>query len=199
MTILYKLGDSLYVNVTNKCPCACKFCIRIDHDNVNGEDNLWLPHDPSVEEIIEDFKNFCLEDYKELVFCGYGEPLIRIHEVIEVCKYVRSMSDIKIRVNTNGLSDLIHKKPTAHLLKGYVDGLSISLNAPTKEAYLEIVRPRFGIESFDAVLKFAEEAKEFIEDITFSVVDIIPKEQIEACRRIATERNIKFRIRTFIE
>ena len=106
MTILYELGDSLYVNMTNKCPCACTFCIRMEQDNVNGQDNLWLPHEPSVEEILEDFKNFKLEDYKELVFCGYGEPLIRLQEVIEVCKHVRNISDIKIRVNTNGFQIL---------------------------------------------------------------------------------------------
>ena len=110
MTILYDYEDSLYINLTNKCPCACVFCIRKETDHVGNSDSLWLDHEPTVEEVKKEFKNFDLNKYEEIVFCGYGEPLVRINEVVEVAKYIRSISNIKIRVNTNGLSDLIHNK-----------------------------------------------------------------------------------------
>ena len=200
MTIIYQIENSLYVNLTNKCPCSCTFCVRIDHDTVGQNDNLWLPHDPSLEEILDDLKNYNLDSYDQIVFCGYGEPLTRIETVIEVCKYIREKSKIKIRVNTNGLADLIHNKPTAELLKGYIDAISISLNAPTKEEYLKVARPRFGIESFDALLKFATDCKKYIGSVTFSVVDkVISKEQIEASRKLAEEMGIGLRVREYIE
>lgn len=200
MTIIYQIENSLYVNLTNKCPCACTFCVRIDHDTVGENDNLWLPHDPSVEEILEDLKQYDLNQYDQIVFCGYGEPLTKLDTAIEVCKYIREKSNIKIRVNTNGLADLIHQKPTAHLLEGYVDAISISLNAPTKEGYLKVARPRFGIDSFDALLKFAAECKKYIPSVTFSVVDkVISDEEIEACRKLAEEMGISLRVRAYIE
>ncbi len=199
MNILYKIDNSLYVNLTNKCPCACTFCIRIDHDSVNGEDNLWLPYDPSIEEVLAEFEKHDLDSYDQVVLCGYGEPLTRLEVALEVFKYIRSKSKVTIRINTNGLADLIHKKPTAHLLEGYVDAISISLNAPTAEEYLAIARPKFGIESFGAMLKYAEDCKKYIKEVTFSVVDVITKEQIEACRKLAESMGTQFRVRAFIE
>ena len=199
MTIIYQIQNSLYVNLTNKCPCSCTFCVRIDHDTVGQNDNLWLPYDPRLEEILEDLKQYNLDSYDQIVFCGYGEPLTRIDTVRKVCEYIREKSKIKIRVNTNGLADRIHHKPTAELLKGYVDAISISLNAPDKETYLKVTRPRFGIQSFEALLKFATDCKQYIPEVSFSVVDmVISKEQIEASRKLAEEMGIPLRVRTYI-
>ena len=147
MTILYDYEDSLYINLTNKCPCACVFCIRKETDHVGNSDSLWLDHEPTVEEVKKEFKNFDLNKYEEIVFFGYGEPLVRINEVVEVAKYIRSISNIKIRVNTNGLSDLIHNKKTAQMLKDNIDAVSISLNAPNKVKYNEVTKPKFGEKS----------------------------------------------------
>lgn len=198
MTILYKIGNSLYVNLTNKCPCGCTFCVRQDGDSVHGSDSLWLEHEPSYEEVITAFKAVNLDHYKEVIFCGYGEPLVRIELVIEVCKYIKSKSNIKIRVNTNGLSDLIHHQPTAHRLEGYVDAVSISLNAPDAKTYMSLNRPQFGEVSYEAVLQFATACKQFIPEVVFTVVDLLTPEQIEVCRQIAESRDIKFRIRPLI-
>lgn len=199
MTILYTIDRSLYVNVTNACPCKCTFCVRLEHDSVGECDNLWLEHEPSLEEIIEAFKSRKLSEYDQVVFCGYGEPLTRLHTVIEVCKWIKDHSTIPIRVNTNGLSDLIHKKETAPMLEGYVDAISISLNAPNKERYLEIAKPCFGIESFDALLHFANGCKTVIPKVTFSVVDVITKDEIEACKVLAQEIAIPLRVRAMIQ
>lgn len=195
MTILYEIEDSLYINLTNKCPCACTFCIREEGEGVHGSDSLWLKHDPNLKEILDDFEKYNLESYKEVVFCGYGEPLIRLDTVIEVCKYIRSKSKVKIRVNTNGLADLIHKKATAELLEGYVDAISISLNAPNEEEYLAVTRSKFGSGSFAALLKFAADCKKHIKDVTFTVVDVIPPTQIEEARKLSEAMDITFRVR----
>ena len=198
MTILYEVHDGLYVNLTNKCPCRCTFCLREEGDGAYGSESLWLEHDPSLEEIIAEFEKRNLDDYSQVVFCGYGEPLTRIETVVEVCKYIRSKSNIKIRVNSNGLANLIHNKPVAHMLKGYIDSISISLNAPTAEEYNAVVRPRFGIGSFDAMLKFAKDVKQYVPEVTLTVVDSIGPEAIEACRKIAEGIGENYRVREFI-
>lgn len=195
MTILYDYKESLYVNITNKCPCSCVFCIRKETDHVGNSDSLWLDHEPTVEEVKNEFKKFNLENYDEIVFCGYGEPLVRINEVIEIAKYIRSISDLKIRINTNGLSDLIHNKKTAILLKDKIDSVSISLNAPNKIRYNEVTRPKFGEKSFDALLNFAKDCKEYIEEVNFSVVDEINNDEIEEAQKLADKMNIVLRVR----
>ena len=195
MTILYDYEDSLYINLTNKCPCACVFCIRKETDHVGNSDSLWLDHEPTVEEVKKEFKNFDLNKYEEIVFCGYGEPLVRINEVVEVAKYIRSISNIKIRVNTNGLADLIHKKKTAVLLKDAIDAVSISLNAPNEEVYLEVAKPAFGIKSFDAMLSFAKDCKTCIKEVCFSVVDEITDEEIRESQELADSLDIPLRVR----
>lgn len=195
MTILYDYKESLYVNITNKCPCSCVFCIRKETDHVGNSDSLWLDHEPTVEEVKNEFKKFNLENYDEIVFCGYGEPLVRINEVIEIAKYIRSISDLKIRINTNGLSDLIHNKKTAILLKDKIDSVSISLNAPNKIRYNEVTKPKFGEKSFDALLNFAEDCKDYIEEVNFSVVDEINNDEIEEAQKLADKMNIVLRVR----
>lgn len=195
MTILYDYKESLYVNITNQCPCSCVFCIRKETDHVGNSDSLWLNHEPTVEEVKEEFKKFNLEKYDEIVFCGYGEPLVRINEVIEIAKFIRSISDLKIRINTNGLSDLIHNKKTAMLLKGNIDSVSISLNAPNKTKYNEVTRPKFGEKSFDALLDFAADCKEYVEELNFSVVDEISNEEIEESQKLADKMNIVLKVR----
>lgn len=195
MTILYDYEDSLYVNLTNKCPCACVFCIRKETDHVGNSDSLWLDHEPTVEEVKKEFKNFDLNKYEEIVFCGYGEPLVRINEVVEVAKYIRSISNIKIRVNTNGLSDLIHNKKTAQMLKGNIDVVSISLNAPNKVKYNEVTKPKFGEKSFEALLDFATDCKKYIKEVNFSVVDEINEKEIQESKELAESMNIPLRVR----
>lgn len=195
MTILYDYKQSLYVNITNQCPCSCIFCIRKETDHVGNSDSLWLDYEPTVEEVKEEFKKFNLEKYDEIVFCGYGEPLVRINEVIEIAKYIRSISELKIRINTNGLSDLIHNKKTAMLLKDNIDSVSISLNAPNKSRYNEVARPKFGEKSFDALLDFALDCKRYVKEVNFSVVDEISNEEIEESQKLADKMNIVLRVR----
>lgn len=195
MTIFYPIGDSLYVNLTNKCPCRCVFCVREEHETVGNNNSLWLDHDPSMEEIKEDLERFDLKDYKEIVFCGFGEPMMRMDDLIETAKYIKSKADIKTRINTNGLGDLIHEKNTAECIKDCIDSVSISLNAPDKESYCRVTRPKFGEQSFEAMLKFAEECRDCGINIAFSVVDEITTEEIEKSRELAESLGVKLRVR----
>lgn len=195
MNILYTIEDSLYINITNLCPCKCTFCIRDGGDEVANSGSLWMDHEPSIEEVKEAFKGYNLDEFKEIVFCGYGEPLVRINEVVEIAKFIKNMSNIKVRLNTNGLSDLIHKKDTAIILKDAIDSVSISLNAPDKKSYNEVTRPVFGEQSFDAMLKFARDCKKYLKEVKFSVVDTISKEQIEKSYDIANSLGIELRVR----
>lgn len=195
MTIFYPIGDSLYVNLTNKCPCRCVFCVREEHETVGNNNSLWLDHDPSMEEIKTDLERFNLDDYKEIVFCGFGEPMMRIDDLIETAKYIKSKADIKTRINTNGLGDLIHEKNTAECIKDCIDSVSISLNAPDKESYCRVTRPKFGEQSFEAMLKFAEECRNCGINIAFSVVDEITPEEIEKSKELAESLGVKLRVR----
>lgn len=198
--VFYDYGGGLYVNMTNKCPCRCAFCIRDMVDSLGDADSLWLKREPSMEELLAMLKQQNLAAYDEIVFCGYGEPTERLDCLIAVCDYVKNDSllkeKLKMRLNTNGLSDLINNKPTAREFSGRLDAISISLNAPTAEKYNELCRPKFGIQSFDEILRFTEEVKQYVPDVTMSVVSgSISSQDVEECRRIAAQLGVKFRVR----
>ena len=199
MTMTYKVGDGLYVNLTNKCPCACTFCIRQNAPGVYGSDSLWLEREPTTDEVCAAIeRNF--GDCAELVFCGYGEPTERLDTLLEVAsRFRKNHPDIPIRVNTNGLSDLIAGEPTAHRFAGLVDAVSISLNAPTAEEYVALCRPKFGAAAHAALLKFAGEVKRFVPNVTLTVVgtEALTPEKEAACRRLAAERGVPLRVRRF--
>jgi radical SAM protein, TatD family-associated len=198
MTISYVLNNSLYLNITNACPNACDFCVRNNFDSVGDAENLWLKNEPSSEEIFNDLSKRNFDDYNEVVFCGYGEPFERIDEVVLICKWIKAKSNIKIRINTNGLGDLIHSKPTAPLIEGLVDTLSISLNASIPKKYDDICHSIFGLLALPAIINFAENAKNYVKTVIFSVVDTLTEEELEECRLIAERCGVKFRIRSFI-
>lgn len=197
MTVFYAVGDKAYLNITNRCPCACTFCIRNNGEGAYGSDSLWLEREPSYEEIVSEIAKNDLSRYKEIVFCGYGEPLERIEIVIRVSDYIKSRCDIPIRLNTNGLSDLINKKPTASLLCGKIDIISISLNASDSEEYQKISNPCYGDKAFDALLNFAEECKKYIPRVLFSVVDVISEKEIEKCKKLSKQMDIQLRVRKY--
>ncbi len=198
--VFYDYGGGLYVNMTNKCPCRCAFCIRDMVDSLGDADSLWLKREPSKEELMKMLKQQNLAAYDEIVFCGYGEPTERLDCLLAVCDYVKNdpllKGRLKTRLNTNGLSDFINDRPTAREFSGRLDAISISLNAPTAEKYNELCRPKFGIQSFDEILRFTEEVKQYVPDVTMSVVSgSISSQDIEECRKTAAKLGVKFRVR----
>ncbi len=198
--VFYDYGGGLYVNMTNKCPCRCAFCIRDMVDSLGDADSLWLKREPSKEELMKMLKQQNLAAYDEIVFCGYGEPTERLDCLLAVCDYVKNdpllKGRLKTRLNTNGLSDFINDRPTAREFSGRLDAISISLNAPTAEKYNELCRPKFGIQSFDEILRFTQEVKQYVPDVTMSVVSgSISLQDVEECRKTAAKLGVKFRVR----
>ncbi|MFT3950464.1 MAG: TIGR04100 family radical SAM protein [Oscillospiraceae bacterium] len=199
MNLTYTIGDALYVNLTNRCPCACTFCIRNNGDGAYGSESLWLDREPAPEEVIADLKRYDLSRFSEIVYCGYGEPTEALDALIASARFIRSVCATKIRINTNGLSDLIHGKPTAMLMQGLFDEVSISLNAGNAATYCRVTNPAFGMHSFDAMLQFAAQAKELFPQVVFTVVDVISAEEIKEAQIVAENMGIPLRVRAYTE
>lgn len=192
-------GVTCYVNSTNRCSCACTFCLRNTKEMLESN-SLWLKKEPTVEMIIDEFKKYDLNDFKEIVFCGFGEPLTRHDDLMKVAKYLKeTRKDLSIRINTNGLSSITLKRDITPDFKGLIDTLSISLNAPSKEEYYQLTRSRYGIDSFDYMLDFTLKAKQYVENVVLTVVDIIGDEKIAKCQKIADDLGVTLRVRPFEE
>ena len=147
---------------------------------------LWLEHEPSVEEVKKEFEKFNMDEYNEVVFCGFGEPTERIDDLIEIAKFVKEKYHKKIRINTNGQGSLSNGKDIAPMMKGVVDIVSVSLNTPNEKRYNEIVRSRFGDQAYQAMLSFVS-----------TVSTTITKEEEEECRKICEDLGVTYRIRPF--
>lgn len=188
--ITYKIRDSLYLNITNRCTNRCDFCIRYYSDFVKGH-NLRLRKEPSIEEVIKAIGD--PTSYKEIVFCGYGEPLIRLDLVKAVSGWIKERGG-RVRINTNGQGNLIHKRNILPELKGLVDSISISLNTDRKDIYNEVCHPEFGEMTFDAMKDFIIEAKKYIPEVGITVLTL-PEVNIKACEKMAKEWGVNFRVR----
>lgn len=196
MEILYKVYNNLYVNLTNRCPYACTFCLRQTRDRIGESDRLWLEREPSAAEVIAEFERFHMDEFAEVVFCGFGEPTEAFEVLKEVAAYVKKTYQKPIRINTNGAGSLIQKRNIAPELKGLVDTVSISLNHPDKSKYNALVRSQFGDQSYDAMLAFARECTKYVPDVVMTTVSTtISKEEEARCRKICDEIGARYRIR----
>lgn len=195
---VYTVNDNLYINLTNRCSSRCSFCIRQYNDSVHESGSLWLEREPSLEEIKEEFIHYDVSRYGELVFCGFGEPTERLNDLLEIAKYLKETYHKPIRINTNGLSDLTNGKDTTALFEGVIDSISISLNAPNKERFYELTRNKFGIEAFDAMLKFVENTKKHIPHVVLTTIStVITKEEELACLQLCKKLGVEYKIRKF--
>jgi len=195
---IYEYGPGLYFNLTNKCPCECAFCVRAGAQGLGSAGSLWLSEEPTAAQVISQLADRELAGYADLCFCGFGEPFCAFDTMLEICVYLKSRKNCPpVRVNTNGLGDLINGRHTPPLLAGLVDVISISLNAPTKERYTQLCRPEFGEGAFEAMLKFARECTEHVPLVALSVVDVISPNEIAACQKIADGLGIPLRVRGF--
>lgn len=194
---VYEFGNSLYLNITNRCPNSCEFCLRKFKDGVNGN-KLWLLKEPTFDELKEDISLYSLGKYEEVVFCGFGEPTCNLSLMSQIGPYIKSKG-CKIRLNTNGLGCLINgREDVAKLIAPYIDCVSISLNASTAEGYDEICHSKFGKDAFYAMLKFAGDCVKEGIDTTMSVVDFIGEEEINACAEVVAGTGAKFKVRATI-
>lgn len=198
MTIFYKFDGKMYINITNGCPCDCVFCIRKNGDSIEDNDSLWLEHEPSFEEICAAFAEFDRTGIAEAVFCGYGEPTMRVDMLLKTAEHIKKNSDMSIRVNTNGLVRSVHKDFDITRFKGVIDSFSVSLNAPNAQRYNEVTRPHFGEAAFEEMLTFSRDVKEMGIKISFTVVDVITPEEITECKKLADSMGIPLRVRSYV-
>lgn len=193
--IAYRIRDSLYLNVTNRCSNRCSFCAKFDDFTVKGH-NLLLDAEPSFEEVMSAVGTPG-EEIKEVVFCGYGEPLIRLDLVKQIAGELKGRG-YKIRINTDGQANMVHGRNVLPELSGLIDSVSISLNAPDADTYNAICSSPYGAEGFTAVCDFIREAIVHIPSVTASAVTV-PGIDIEACRRLAESLGAEFRVREYAE
>ena len=193
--IAYAIRNSLYLNVTNRCSNRCVFCTRETSPLVKGHD-LTLEQEPSAQDLLAAAGD--VSGFDEVVFCGFGEPLLRWDVVREVARALKARG-ARIRINTNGQSRLFLGRDILPEMAGVVDALSVSLNAPDAEGYARICRPEAGTAAYDAVKRFIREARRFVPSVTASAV-ALPGLDLEACRRVAEGAlGASFRIRPFNE
>ena len=197
-TYVYPLDGNLYINLTNKCSNACDFCVRNERSSYYGN-YLWIRNgDPTVEKVIAAAKGLGdLTRFKEVVFCGFGEPTYKVAEMVALCDYFHEKG-LKTRLNTNGQGNLINKRDIVPELKDKIDFVNISLNASCVEKYQPICRSQFGESGFSGMIEFAKLCRKNEIACRFSIVDCIGEEEVEACRRLAESVKIPLYVRKYI-
>ena len=200
-TITYEYGDNLYVNPTNRCDFNCEFCLR--HNKGSGGSiythNLWLKREPTKEEILASIESHDLTRYRQLVFVGFGEPSYRMDDICWVIDRMKEKGEhIYTRMDTNGTGSLINGRDIAPEFAGRFDMVSISLNTDTAEKYNALCHPIYD-GAYEEMKRFAKEVRKYVPTVMMTVVDTIPAEEIENCRKICEEEiGAVYRVREYI-
>lgn len=202
--LVYELDGKIYINLTNKCTNDCIFCLRKDKDDVKGQ-QLWLDNeDSTADDVAAQYEEILrlkpCNDNSEVIFCGYGEPLLKLNVLKEVAKYIKKKyPQTKIRINTNGHANYVYKRNIVPELKGLIDVISVSLNGESSEEYNELSQPNFD-NAYEEVKKFIKECSDNGFETIASVVDGYKGRHLnlEKCEKIATELGAKFRVREWI-
>jgi TatD family-associated radical SAM protein len=192
------LDGNLYVNLTNKCSNACDFCVRNERTSYYGN-YLWLRNgDPTAEKVMAAANGYGdLTRFKEVVFCGFGEPTYKVAEMVALCDYFHEKG-LKTRLNTNGQGNLINKRDITPELKGKIDFINISLNASCYEKYQPICRSQYREAGFESMIEFAKLCRRNGIDCRFSIVDCIGEEEVQACKYLAESVKIPLYVRKYI-
>ena len=190
-TISYQIEDRLYLNITDRCTLVCAFCPKtLGHPEVQGY-NLSIDNRPTTEQITKEIGD--PTRYAEIVFCGYGEPTLRLKVLLEVAHYVKEQGG-RVRINTDGLANLVHKRNVLPEMADCIDSLSVSMNAQNETIYNRHCQPELA-GSFEAMLEFLKLAPDYIKDVTATALQGLEGVDIAACEKLAEERGIKFRTR----
>ena len=194
-TFTYELDGNLYINLTSKCTNDCTFCVRNEHLTYFGH-KLWLSREPSAAEVLARIPKD-ISRYKEYVFCGFGEPTMRLPVLCEIGKQLKARG-ATVRLNTNGTGSMFAKRDISLDLAEAVDKINVSLNEASAEAYVQLCRPAYGEAAFFGLQEFAKCCVARGIDVWFSVVDIIGEEKIAKCREIASSCGVTLRVRPYI-
>lgn len=190
--IAYLIRNSLYLNITDRCTLECQFCPKHTHQGPVVHDfDLSLDHRPDIDEIISAIGK--PTNYDELVFCGFGEPTLRFKILIAVSRWIKEQGG-KIRINTDGLANLVNKRNVLPEMQGLIDSLSVSMNAQNPEVYAQHCQPALP-GSWQAMLDFLEQAPTYIPNVTATAIDGLEGVDIAACKKLAAQRGVEFRRR----
>lgn len=203
--LVYELDGKIYINLTNKCTNDCIFCLRKDKDDVKGQ-TLWLDDENcTAQDVIVQFEEILRQkpdnDNSEVIFCGYGEPLLKLDVLKEVAKYIKEKyPQTKIRINTNGHANYVYKRDIVPELKGLIDTISVSLNGESSSEYDELSQPVFE-GAYDEVKKFIKSCADNGFETVASVVEGYKGRHLnlDKCEQIATDLGAKFRVREWIK
>ena len=190
-TIAYTIDDRRYLSITDRCTLACEFCPKIQGSMLVHQYDLTIDHRPETDEIIAAIGD--VSNYSWVVFCGYGEPTLRLKTLLGVARYVKQQGG-RVRLNTDGLANLVHKRNVLPEMAGLIDAVSVSLNAQNEAIYNRHCVPAVE-NSWHAMLDFLQLAPASIPDVTATAINGLKGVDIEACRRLAEERGVKFRQR----
>jgi len=194
---VYELNNNLYINLTNKCTSNCEFCVRNNKNGI-GEDVLWLKKEPQVEDIMESLEHFDVASHKQIVFCGYGEPTMKLDVLLGSAKQIKRKYNMPTRINTNGHANLFYKRDITPLFEGLIDKVSISLNHSNAQDYDKICRSIYGLDAYEGLLDFAQKCKHYVPNVVLTIVDILPKDVQDECKKIAEKVGVTLRIRSYI-
>ncbi|MFH2070931.1 MAG: TatD family nuclease-associated radical SAM protein [Elusimicrobiota bacterium] len=193
--ICYKYKNNLYLNITNRCTMRCPYCIKYRWRWKYRGYNLRLKNEPAAEEIIRAIDSR-LKGIKEAVFCGYGEPTLRLDVIKTVAAHLKK-SSVFVRINTNGHGDMINGRNICPELKGIVDRVSISLNVCNARDYYEMHKPVFGMKTFKGVIEFVKECRKYVPEVVITTVRL-PGVDIKKCREIARAMGAGFSARKYL-
>ncbi len=190
---------NLYINVTNHCNCSCTFCLR-QKKHMAEQSTLWYKDgEPSLEEFKAALDAVPWQYFKEIVFCGFGEPTMRLDVLVELLHYVKKLQpQLPTRLNTNGLANLEYGEDITPRFANVLDTISISLNASNAERYYELTRAKYGVQSYEAMLDFAQKAKAYVPNVVLTIVDHVEgPDEIAKCQAICDDRGLTLRVRPY--
>ncbi len=195
---VYSYGDKLYLNITNKCHLDCAFCIRKNKQGLGDADSLWLEEEPDCAQVLAEVQARGPEKFSQIVFCGYGEPTERLHDLLTMAKELKKLPGCPpLRLDTNGLSSLVFGYDTVPDVAERFDGVSVSLNAPTAQQYAEVCPSQWGEDAFFAMLDFAKKMRKLVRDTQLTVVDVIGEQQVQQAKDLAAKLDIPLRVRHY--
>lgn len=194
MVYTYQIGESIHINMTNKCHNNCIHCIKRTQNGFGGIESLILKKEPTPQEVIKELETYDSSEYKEVVFSGFGDPLSRPNEMLTICELIKDTMPIKIRVNTMGLCDLISDVPISPKLFGLVDEVCVFLYAATAKDYNQKCKPHHEEEAYNAIFRFIWDAKKSVPHVTICASEDMSEKDIESCRETAQSLNTGFKL-----
>ena len=197
-SIFYVYKNALYVNVTSRCPCACRFCIKFSWDYKFRGYDLKLADDPSIERVLSEIPAD-LKEFDEVVYCGYGEATYRLSDMPVFSSAFRKRGARRIRLNTIGLGNLIHGRDIVPELRPYVDAVSVSLNTLDPQKYIELVRPlpEYREKALESAKAFCRSCVKHIPETTLTTLDH-PDFNAKAVEEFAVSIKAKFNLRAYL-